>query len=136
MFFMSYVPYIGIFVASVPPVVLALAEFGLGRALLVIGLITVVNVLLENVIMPRMVGKGLSMPAVLVFLSFFFWNFLLGATGALLSPFLTSLTLMLVDSFPASRWLAQAFGASSEVSAAEGFGPTSAHGATATAQKE
>jgi predicted PurR-regulated permease PerM len=114
MFFMSYVPYIGIFVAAVPPVLLAFAEFGAGRALLVIGLITVVNLGLENLVMPRMVGKGLSLPAVVVFLSFFFWNFLLGPGGALLSMFLTVLALMLLDSFPESRWMAQALGASSE----------------------
>jgi AI-2 transport protein TqsA len=114
MFFMSYVPYIGIFVAAVPPVILAFAEFGAGRALLVVVLITVVNVALENVVMPRLIGRQLSMPAILVFFSFFFWSFLLGPAGALLAMFLTILVLMLLDSFPESRWIPQALGASSE----------------------
>lgn len=107
LFFLSYVPYIGIFVASIPPVVLALAEYGLGRALLVVVGITVVNLALENVIFPRMVGKGLSLSTTVVFLSFFVWSGLLGAAGALLAMFLTVLVLLLLDSYDETRWLAR-----------------------------
>lgn len=57
---------------------------------------------------PRMVGKGLSMPATLVFLSFFMWLGLLGAPGALLSVFLTLLVLLALDSYEQTRWLARA----------------------------
>lgn len=35
-FFLSFVPYVGLVLAVAPAVLLALAEFGLGRALLVI----------------------------------------------------------------------------------------------------
>lgn len=108
LFFLSYVPYIGIFVATLPPTFLALAEYGPGRALLVVVGVTVINVVLENVIFPRMVGKGLSLPATVVFLSFFVWRGLLGAPGALLSVFLTLLVLLALDSYEQTRWLARA----------------------------
>ncbi|NTU83956.1 MAG: AI-2E family transporter, partial [Chloroflexales bacterium] len=107
LFFLSYVPYIGIFVATLPPTFLALAEYGPGRALLVVLGITVINVVLENIVFPRMVGRGLSLPATVVFLSFFIWRGLLGAPGALLSVFLTILVLLVLDSYEQTRWLAQ-----------------------------
>jgi AI-2 transport protein TqsA len=69
LFFLSFVPYIGIFIATIPPTFLALAEFGPTRALLVVLGITVINIGLENIVFPRMVGKGLSMPATVVFSS-------------------------------------------------------------------
>lgn len=106
MFFLSYVPYIGLFVAAAPPVVLALAEFGIGRALLVIIGITVVNMVLENVVMPGVVGKGVGTPPAVVFISFFAWTALLGAAGALLAVFLTDLVRLTLASFPDTRWLA------------------------------
>ncbi|MCS6879919.1 MAG: AI-2E family transporter [Oscillochloridaceae bacterium] len=107
MFFLSYVPYVGIFVASIPPTILALAEHGPGRAILVVAGITVINIVLENIIFPRMVGKGLNLPATVVFLSFFVWLGLLGAPGALLSVFLTLLILLALDSYEHTRWLAK-----------------------------
>jgi AI-2 transport protein TqsA len=109
LFFLSFVPYIGIFIATIPPTFLALAEFGPTRALLVVLGITVINVGLENIVFPRMVGKSLSLPATLVFLSFFLWLSLLGAPGALLSVFLTVLVLLALDSYAETRWLARAF---------------------------
>ena len=106
LFFFSFVPYIGIFLASVPPVLLALMEFGLGRALLVVVGITVINLMLENVVMPRMVGTSLSIAPTVVLVSFFVWTGLLGASGALLSVFMTILLLIVLDSFERTRWLA------------------------------
>jgi AI-2 transport protein TqsA len=109
LFFLSFVPYIGIFIATIPPTFLALAEFGPGRALLVVVGITVINVGLENTVFPRMVGKSLSLPTTVVFLSFFLWLSLLGAPGALLAVFLTVLVLLALDSYAETRWLAQTF---------------------------
>jgi len=106
LFFLSFIPYLGIFLACVPPVVLALLEYGLGRALLVVVGITAINLMLENVVMPRMVGTSLSIAPTVVLVSFFVWTGLLGASGALLSVFMTILLLVILDSFDRTRWLA------------------------------
>jgi predicted PurR-regulated permease PerM len=108
LFFMSFVPYIGIFVASAPPVLLALAEYGVERALLVIVGITVINLTLENVVMPRIVGSSLSLTPTFVLVSFFLWIWLLGASGALLAVFLSTLMIVVLDSYERTRWLAAA----------------------------
>ena len=107
MFFLSFVPYLGILVASVPPVLLALAEYGPERAMLVIAGVTVVNAVLENLVMPRLVGSSLHIAPGVVFLSVFFWALLLGPSGALLASFLTVLAIVLLDSYESTRWMAR-----------------------------
>jgi AI-2 transport protein TqsA len=61
-FFLSFVPYVGLVLAAAPPVLLALAEFGVGRALLVIAGVTVVNILAENVLSPMMMSRDSASP--------------------------------------------------------------------------
>jgi len=108
LFFMSFVPYIGIFAASAPPVLLALAEYGVERALLVVVGITVINLGLENVVLPRVIGSSLSLTPTFVLISFFLWVWLLGASGALLAVFLAILMVIVLDSYEPTRWIASA----------------------------
>jgi predicted PurR-regulated permease PerM len=105
-FFLSYIPYIGTFLAAIPPVILALAEFGLLQAVLVIVGYTAANLMAENVLSPFLMSRGLSMSPTVVFLSFAFWVWLLGGPGAFLAMPLTFLLILFFDSFSDSRWLA------------------------------
>jgi AI-2 transport protein TqsA len=106
-FFLSYIPYIGIVVAATPAVILALAEFGLGRSLVVILGFAIANILAENVLSPALLSRGLSISPTVVFVSFAFWTWLLGGTGAFLAMPLTFFVILILDSFPESRWLAE-----------------------------
>jgi predicted PurR-regulated permease PerM len=105
-FFLSFIPYIGLVLATAPAVVLALAEFGVERALLVIAGIVVVNVVAENLLSPLLLGRGLSISPTIVFLSFIFWAWLLGGPGAFLALPLTLFVAVMFDTFPETRWLA------------------------------
>ena len=70
-FVLSYIPYIGLFTAMIPPTLLALAESGwLQAAVIVIG-ITALNLAIENVVEPGYTGKRLQLSPTVVFLSFF-----------------------------------------------------------------
>ena len=109
-FFLSFVPYIGLVLAVTPAVVLALAEFGLTRAVLVIAGIVVINILAENVLSPMMMGRGLSISPTIVFLSFIFWAWLLGGPGAFLALPLTLFVAVMFGTFPETRWLASLIG--------------------------
>jgi AI-2 transport protein TqsA len=105
-FFLSFVPYLGLTLALIPPTILAFAESGAGPALtMVVGGIAL-NVLAENVLEPTLTGRALSLATWLVFASFFFWVWLLGPVGALLSmPITVFIVLVLRDREP-TRWLA------------------------------
>jgi AI-2 transport protein TqsA len=109
-FFLSFVPYIGLVIAVAPAVLLALAEFGVGRATLVIVGVVVVNILAENVLSPTLMGRGLNLSPTVVFLSFVFWAWLLGGPGAFLALPLTLFVAVMLESFPETRWLASLMG--------------------------
>jgi AI-2 transport protein TqsA len=109
-FFLSYIPYIGLVIAVAPAVLLALAEFGLGRAVVVIVGVVVVNILAENVLSPTLMGRGLNLSPTIVFLSFVFWAWLLGGPGAFLALPLTLFVAVMLETFPETRWLARLMG--------------------------
>jgi AI-2 transport protein TqsA len=123
-FFLSFVPYIGLVLAVAPAVVLALAEFGVSRAVIVIAGVVVINVLAENVLSPMMMGRGLNLSPTVVFLSFIIWAWLLGGPGAFLALPITLFVAVMFDTFPETRWLASIIGVSSpDTDAAAGTSP-------------
>ena len=123
-FFLSFVPYIGLVLAVTPAVVLALAEFGVTRAVLAIVGVIVINVLAENVLSPLMMGRGLNISPTVVFISFIVWAWLLGGPGAFLALPITLFVAVMFDTFPETRWLASLIGvADADTSAEDGAPP-------------
>jgi AI-2 transport protein TqsA len=111
-FFLSFIPWIGLPLAVAPAVVLALAEHGIDRALLVIAGVIVINVLAENALSPMLMGRGLSLSPTVLFLGFIFWAWLLGGPGAFLAAPLTIFVVLMLETFPETRWLAAVMGMS------------------------
>jgi AI-2 transport protein TqsA len=105
-FFLSFIPWIGLPLAVAPAVVLALAEYGLDRALLVIAGVVVINVVAENVLSPMLMGRGLSLSPTVLFVGFIFWAWLLGGPGAFLAAPLTIFVALIFQTFPETRWIA------------------------------
>src|SRR5215212_5096712 len=77
-FFLSFIPWIGLPIAVSPAVILAMAEYGVERALLVILGVVVINVIAENLLSPMLMGRGLSLSPTVLFVGFIFWAWLLG----------------------------------------------------------
>jgi AI-2 transport protein TqsA len=92
------------FVASVPSVLLAWAEYDLGRALVVIVALTVVNAAAENLVQPALMHKGLHLSPTFVILSVFFWSSLLSGGGSFLAVPMSLGLLTLLANFPAAKW--------------------------------
>jgi predicted PurR-regulated permease PerM len=109
-FFLSFIPWIGLPLAVAPAVVLALAEHGIDRALLVIAGVILINVLAENALSPMLMGRGLSLSPTILFIGFIFWAWLLGGPGAFLAAPLTIFLVLMLDTFPETRWLASVMG--------------------------
>jgi predicted PurR-regulated permease PerM len=105
-FFLSFIPFIGLAIAMIPPALLALAESGWVQALIIIVGVTAINLLIENVLEPGMTGKRLSLSPMIVFLSIFFWGWLLGPVGGLLSMPITVLLLLVFQHNEGTQWLA------------------------------
>lgn len=105
-FFLSFVPYLGLILAMIPPAILALAESGpLAAATVVIGA-TVLNVFAENILEPTLTGRALSLSTWVVFVMFFFWVWLIGPIGALLSMPITVLIVLVLQHNEPTQWVA------------------------------
>ena len=103
--FLGYIPSIGFWLALIPPVILAWAQYGAPTALIVFAGYVLINGSVENIIKPRMMGERLKISPVVVFVSLFVWGWLLGGIGAILAVPLTMMILIVLDSFDATRWL-------------------------------
>jgi predicted PurR-regulated permease PerM len=80
------------------------------QALIVVIGVTAINLLIENVLEPSYTGKRLSLSPTVVFLSVFFWSWLLGPVGALLSMPITVLLLLVFKNSESTLWLAKIIG--------------------------
>lgn len=109
-FMLSYIPYIGLLTAMIPPALLAWAESGPLYAILIILGIVIINLTIENVLEPGYTGKKLKLSPAIVFISFFFWGWLLGPVGALLSMPITVLLLLVFSANEGTQWLADLMG--------------------------
>lgn len=113
-FFLSFIPYLGAFLSTIPPVILGFAQGGLGLAIVIIILTIIINSLSENLLAPLVMGKGLSISPTIVFLSFILWMFILGGLGAFVAMPLTMAFILFLSNFEETRGLAAMMITSSE----------------------
>jgi len=104
--FMGYIPSIGFMIALIPPVLMAYAQYGLHTALIVLVGYILINGGVQNFIQPKIMGQGLKISPVVVFIGLFVWGYLLGGIGALLAVPLTLLVLVIMENFEGTRPLA------------------------------
>jgi AI-2 transport protein TqsA len=104
--FMGYIPSIGFIIALIPPVLMAYVQYGLQTALVVLVGYILINGGVQNFIQPKIMGQGLKISPVVVFVGLFVWGFLLGGIGAILAVPMTLLVLMIMENFEGTRMLA------------------------------
>lgn len=109
-FLLNFVPTLGSILASIPAVLLALIQLGVSDAVLTALGYVVINVGVGNVIEPRVMGKGLDLSTLVVFLSLVFWGWILGPVGMLLSVPLTMTVKIALENFEETRWVAVMLG--------------------------
>jgi predicted PurR-regulated permease PerM len=105
-FLLNYVPNIGSILAAIPPILIALVMQGPGVAVAVGAGFLVVNMLIGNIIEPRVMGGVLNLSPVVVLLSILMWGFVLGPVGALLSVPMTMLVKISLSNNDDWAWLA------------------------------
>lgn len=93
-FLFEYIPSVGSLLAVIPPVLIALATNGLSKAGITLLVIGTGQVILSNIVDPRLEGRLMPISPFVVLLSIIVWGFLWGAAGALLAvPLTVALTL-------------------------------------------
>jgi len=110
-FLLNFVPTLGSIIAAVPAVLLALVQLGPADAVAVAAGVVAINFGVGNVLEPRVMGKGLDLSTLVVFLSLVFWGWVLGPVGMLLSIPLTVTIKIALESFEDTQWLGVMLGA-------------------------
>lgn len=105
-FILNFVPNIGPIIAGIPPFIQALVLNGVYDALFVVALFSAIHMMFGNMLEPKLMGRGLGLSTLVVFLSLIFWGWLLGPVGMLLSVPLTSVTKILMETTPGGSRLA------------------------------
>lgn len=101
-----YIPYVGVWIAAVPPMILSLAMFeGWVQPLLVVGLFLAIELLANNVAEPRLYGHSMGVSEVALLVAAAFWGFLWGPIGLVLSSPLTVCLAVLGKYAPQLKFL-------------------------------
>ncbi len=109
-FMLNYIPTIGSIIASVPAVLLALVQFGGSQAAIVAIGYLIFNASIGSILEPRMMGRGVGLSTLVVFISLVFWGWVFGPIGMLLSVPLTMTLKIALEAGEETRWLAVLLG--------------------------
>ena len=105
-FVLHYIPSIGSIVAAIPPVLIALVQFGPGPAAGVALGYLVIDIVLGNLLEPTLMGRRFGLSVLVVFMSLLFWGWVWGPVGMLLSVPLTIIVKIILANTEDLRWLA------------------------------
>jgi len=105
-FLLNYVPTIGSILAALPAVLLALVQLGPGEAGATAIGFAAINVAFGNLIEPRLLGYGVGISPLVVFVGLIFWGWVFGPVGMLLSVPLTMTLKLTLESDERTRWIA------------------------------
>ena len=109
-FLLNFIPNIGSVIAAIPVVLLAQVQLGVGACVMTALAYLVVNMIVGNILEPHMMGKGLELSTLVVFISLILWGWVLGVVGMLLSVPLTMALKIALDSNQNTRWMAVMLG--------------------------
>jgi predicted PurR-regulated permease PerM len=104
-FLLGFIPNIGFWIAVVPPTLLAWFDLGPLQAFLVVAGSGLMDFLAEYLLFPHFTARGLELSTAVVFISLFFWGWILGGIGVLLAVPLTLCVQMVCELFEETRWI-------------------------------
>jgi predicted PurR-regulated permease PerM len=105
-FLTNYIPNIGFIIGLIPPAILGLLEGGPSKMIAVIAVYSILNVIIQSGIQPKVVGDAVGLSTTLTFVSLVFWAWVIGPLGALLAiPLSLLVKALLIDADPDSKWM-------------------------------
>ena len=109
-FLLNYVPTIGSIIAAFPAILMAVVQLGFPEATATAIGFVLINVVFGNFIEPRLMGYGVGISPLIVFIGLVVWGFVFGPVGMLLSVPLTMTLKLALESDPRTRWIAIVIG--------------------------
>jgi AI-2 transport protein TqsA len=110
-FTLNYIPFIGPFIATLFPTLLAMTQFDSWQAVLGVFIcLNIIQFVVGSYIEPRVSGTMLSISPLIVLFAVFFWTFLWGLFGTFIGVPIVLAILTFCGQHPSSRWIADLFG--------------------------
>lgn len=106
-FLLNYIPTIGSLVGTVFPAIFCLLQFGdVSNCLLVLGIVGSIQLVVGNLLEPRLMGNTLNISSFVAIFALSFWGALWGITGMLLSIPITVIMVIVFSHFTSTRAVA------------------------------
>ena len=113
-FLLNFIPTVGSFIAAIPAVLLALVQLGYGPAAAAAACYLVINILIGNIVEPKIMGSGVGLSPLVIFVCMAFWGWVLGPVGMLLSVPLTMTLKIGLNLNEKTRWMALLLGSNND----------------------
>ena len=115
-FFLNYIPTVGSILGVIFPALLALVQFpSFGPFLIIAVGLSTAQMIIGNVLEPRMMGHSLNMSPLVVILSLAIWGSIWGVAGMFLCVPLTVIMMIVFAQFPQTRPIAIALSSDGKV---------------------
>ncbi|HEV2419025.1 MAG TPA: AI-2E family transporter [Terriglobia bacterium] len=103
---LDLVPYIGVALAALPPLLVALMQFDNAAPIIIIAVaVSVVHFISVNMLTPKLVGSRVRLNALSVTLAMMLWGWLWGAMGLVLAVPITAAFKAVCDNVPSLKAL-------------------------------
>lgn len=108
-FLLNYIPFVGSLIATLLPTIFSVFQYGdFYHPLMIFVFIEAVQILVGNVLEPRVMGRSLNLSSLVVIISLSFWSMLWGVAGAFLSIPLTVVLVIIFKQFKGTIPIAKA----------------------------
>lgn len=109
-FVTNFIPNIGFVLGLIPPALIGWLLIDWQTAVIIAVGYSVLNVVIQTLIQPKVVGDRVQLNTTLTFLALIIWTYLLGGLGAILAiPMTLLIRALFVDSQPQHRWVRALF---------------------------
>ena len=95
--FLSMVPYLGVVLALIPPLITGMGVLSLEKGILLVFIILGLHLFAMNVLYPKILGKRLQLNPLTVTIALLFWGWLWGAMGLILAIPMTAALKIVLD---------------------------------------
>ena len=107
----NYIPFIGPFIATLFPTLLAMAQFATWQSALgVFVCLNIIQFVIGSYVEPRVSGNVLAVSPSVVLFAVFFWTFLWGLFGSFIGVPIVIALLTFCEHHPPTRWISDVLG--------------------------
>lgn len=107
---LSYIPYVGLIIVSIPAIFLAWLQIGIWGAVVVIAGICIINAVVENFVFSKFAAESFQIPPLIVIVTLILWSWVLGPVGLFLSVPFTVIVIALLQGSEDTKWIAVLLG--------------------------